>query len=41
MFKANGLVAILKNFYGKRRKQLIILMTFYIFYKNCVKIFFK
>ena len=41
MFKGNGLVTILNNFYGKRRKQLIILMTFYIFYKNGVKIFFK
>ena len=41
MFKSNGLVTILNNFYGKRRKQLIILMSFYIFYKNCVKIFLK
>ena len=41
MFKGNGLVTILNNFYGKRRKQLIILMTFYIFYKNYVKNFFK
>ena len=41
MFKGNGLVTILNNFYGKRRKQLIILMTFYIFYKNSVKIFLK